>query len=167
MATKFYTLTLAEFMRDKIKTNLQVELGLVTVMVGDLSRIFWPASEDAASYASAVPAVCITPTSISNGLQTLNQRYEQTNLFRVVYVDRIAEGTTHIANLLRILRVADQVLEDYRLDTISGLSQGQVVLAEVLSIEFDPPENSVLESADAQLFAAAFVLAVKLLVWNL
>ena len=168
MATKLNAKTIGTYIRDRIKANVGTELGLVACNLGDLRRVFWPASEDAAGYGSRVPAVFVMPVDFDNKLGTLNQRYDQNLRFRVVYVRAYDEGVTAFDALENgLARIADQILENYRFDNPAiALSQAQMVIAEVSSGEFDPPENELFMEAGAQLHAAAIIVTVRLRMWN-
>lgn len=167
MATKVNTHVIAQFLRDKIWVGFGSSPSLISCSVGDLERQFYPRSQGTDDYGTRVPCVFVQSQEADYSLATLNQRYHQPNFFRILYVDRIVEAATPDVNRFRADKIADLVLEDYRLATITGLSQAQVKVSYLRKIEYRPVEDMYVFAVNAQLLAVAITVEVQLIAWNL
>lgn len=163
-----YVETLGTFFETRLKAELESELGLSVCMWGDLEQVFHPDAEGDA-LAAMVPAIFIQPESDETDFTTMNsQRCTQNVDYRIVYVDRIAEGTTHESNRMRIRRIKDVFLANPRLDNpaITGLTNAQVVFVKPIATQFRPVEDLYVSQANAQLLAAALVVRARLILKN-
>ena len=168
MTTWNYIETIGQFFEARFKAQLQTELGLVVCMWGDLEQVFYPdANGDVLS--ASVPAIFIQPDVDETDNETLNSRRGRQMIdYRIIYVDRIAEGVTTESNRLRIGRVKDVILENPRLDNpaITGLTNAQIAWAKPVRTEFRPIEDAYVAQANAQLLAAALTVRVRVELLN-
>jgi hypothetical protein len=168
MALHFNATQIGEYMRDRIWTALNPAvadggLGLQVCSWGDMEP--FPAD---VNISSKLPAVYISPESLQNDFQTLNQRYSDYYTFRVLYLDVIPESVTSIHHRIRIERVADVIMGDLRLDNVAGLTlnNSQVVWSVVRGIEYRPPEDNLVNSVNANVYVAAVNWQVRLITWH-
>lgn len=163
-----YVETIGTFFESRLKTELESELSLAICMWGDLEQVFHPDSEGDV-LATMVPAIFIQPQSDTTDFTTLNaQRCTQDVDYRIIYVDRLAEGVTHESNRMRIRRVKDVILANPRLDdpAITGLTNAQIVWVKPIATEFRPVEDLYVNQATAQLIAAALTVRARLILKN-
>lgn len=152
---------ICDYWRDRFKTALQSELGLLTCMSGSIDQ--FPATERDLS--TVVPAIFVKALNVSTVLSTINGlTYEFRYRLRVVYVDKIAKGANVETRRARVQRIADVVLENYRMHnpapdsgTYPKLAAASVdrIFAVPNLIDFRPPEDSFVVAVSADLFAAA------------
>lgn len=163
-----YVETVGLFFESRLKSELETELSLRVVMWGDLEQVFYPDAEGE-QLAAMVPAIFIQPDSDTTDFTTVNaQRCTQDVDYRIIYVDRLAEGVTHESNRMRIRRVKDVILANPRLDdpAITGLTNAQVVWVKPIATQFRPVEDVYVAQANAQLIAAALVVRARLILKN-
>ena len=168
MASQYNSLVLLKYLRDLIQADADFMANVGNpapiCMVGDLDQ--WAADE---TLAADVPAVFVQPDSVDINFQTVDgKRYQDRYFFRVVYVDRIAEGTTHESNRLKAEYVASAITKKIRGDGSPTLTlvQAQLVWIRPTRIEFRPAEDLFAAAKDTKLFAATVVVEARLLSWN-
>jgi hypothetical protein len=163
-----YVETVGKFFESRFKTELETELSLKICSWGDLEQVFTPDAEGEV-LATMVPAIFIQPMTDATDFTTINaRRCTQDVDYRIIYVDRLAEGVTHESNRMRIRRVKDVILANPRLDNpaITGLTNAQVVWVKPIATEFRPVEDLYVAQAHAWLIAAALVVRAKLILKN-
>ena len=148
---------IAERIVELIDQNLSAAMGLKVVTIGALE--FFPALE---SLADNVPAVFVKPAP-STTLEriTTGQTYRIVYSFRIVFVKlfgsneeivkRKAEETQKIAELL---------IDNVDLGGLA-LPNGQVLFSTVKAIEWEPPEDNLVASLNADMTAAALLFTVE------
>lgn len=164
MSEHVFTRQIGEYMRDRVKSQLEAELSLKTCHYGDLD----PFPTSPTVVADTVPAVFFQPERVDSDFATINQRYAHFYTYRVIYVGTLPEGQTQEHARRIIERVADVIWEDIRMDASSpGPDYGtpakaQTVWSIVKNIQYRPPEDNFLVSINANLFASALTWQVQL-----
>lgn len=163
MSEHFFTKQIGEYMRDRFKTQLESSLSLKTCHYGDLD----PFPTDEILITSIVPAIFIQPMRLTNDFATINQRYNDFITYRVFLVDRLPEGITQEHVRRKIELVADEIVDDLRLDqstspNLGSPAKAQIVWSIVKDIDYRPPEENFLAACNAMLFASALTWQVNL-----
>jgi hypothetical protein len=174
MSTRFYTSGIGLFLRDRIKTVLEAAIGAGTVkrvMLGDLRRF----AQRKDFLTTKVPAVYILRQRFDAAtLLSLNQHYEVPYTYRIVYVDTVRtdltdSDDTHEDNVVdRAEKVADAIIENIVLaqpSPITALTNGQMLRVELVSCEFECPENDLMLGLHADGYAAALTVRVVTAMW--
>lgn len=168
MAQHFNARQLGEYIRDRIWTALSPSvasggLNLQVCSFGDMDP--FPAD---VNISSKLPAVYISPESLSNDFQTLNERYSAYYTFRILYLDVIPESVTSEHHRIRVERVADVIMGDLRLSDVAGLTlnNSQVVWSIVRGIEYRPSEDNLVNSVNANVYVTAVNWQVRLITWE-
>ena len=166
--SKSYIETIGNFIRDKVNTLLATELGLVNVMYGSLKQVFWVEAEGAEGLVNEAPSVFVLPETSDATIRTINaQRWSEDVTFRIVYVDKVAEGVSHDANRTRGQRIRDVLIEDPSLATISfANSNAQGIVMRSVRCEFYPIEDAYVSTVNAQLLAVAVIVNFNLMLTN-
>lgn len=148
---------IAERIVDLIDQNLSADMGLKVVTIGALE--FFPALEN---LADNVPAVFVKP-SPSTILEriTTGQTYRILYNFRVVFVMRFGPNE----EIVRSKTVEAQKLAELLIDHVDlgalAIPNGQLLFSTVKAIEWEPPEDNLVASLNADMTAAALVFAVE------
>lgn len=165
---KNYIQLIGEYIRDKVDTLLSSELGLVNVMYGSLKQTFWMEAEGAEGLVNEAPSVFVLPETSDSTIRTINaQRWSEDVVFRIVYVDKVAEGGTSDANRTRAQRIRDVLIEDPSLASIVWTnSNAQGIVMRSVRCEFYPIEDAYVSTVNAQLLAVAVVVSFNLMLTN-
>ena len=168
--SKSYIQVLGEYLRGRIDAQLATELGLVNVMYGSLRQVFYMEAEGAEGLVNEVPSVFVLPATSDVVITTVNaQRWTEDVVFRIVYVDKIAEGTTHDANRTRAQRIRDILIENPRFQTPAiafTSANAQILSIKRISIDFYPIEDAYVSSVNAQFLADALTVSLGVLLTN-
>lgn len=170
--SKSYIQVVGEYIVARIKAQLESELGLTNhpIMYGSLKQVFYAEAEGAEGLVDEVPAVFVMPATSDVVITTVNaQRWTDEMVYRIVYVDKIAEGTTHDANRTRAQRIRDILIENPRLQTPAiafTSANAQVLTVRRISIDFYPIEDAYVSSVNAQFLAVALTVSLGVLLTN-
>lgn len=167
--THFVGYQLGNYWRDVFDAALRGELGLQRGMNGSLEE--YPAGST--NLAALCPAFFLKLMSVTAGTATtvsgLTYRYNYR--FRLVYIDRGAEGQNIMLNRVKIQRFGDTILENWRMHnpapssasypdlSASSMSRIQAIVSD---IDFRPPEDNFVVSLNAQMLAAALTMDVDI-----
>ncbi len=155
---------IVDYLRDNARNDLSSELGLVDCMSGSLDQ--FPSGQALAARAPALFLAaqdCVTETVHISGIL-----YAFTYTIRAVMVQKIVEGQHVETNRMKIQRIGDQILENYRFHNpapsggLAGATVDQIQILSV-SIEYRPPEDQFVVSLQAQLMATAMTIVAKVL----
>jgi len=156
-APRLHETTIAERIVELIDQNLSGQLGLKVISIGALE--FFPALED---LAGNVPAVFVKPAPATNLERiTTGQTYRIVYYFRLVFVKPFAPGS----EIVKLKTQDTQKLAELLIDNVDlgGLSlpNGQVLFSSLKAIEWEPPEDNLVATINANLTAAALVFTVE------
>ena len=155
---------IVDYLRDNARADLSAsgELDLVDCMSGSLDQ--FPSGQ---ALSSRVPALFFMCTDVATDTVAVSGLlYAMVYTIRVVHVTRVTEGGHVETNRMKIQRVADQILENYRFHNPapSGALAGDLVdQIQLLSVqvEFRPPEDAFVVGLNAQLIATALTVTAR------
>ncbi len=148
---------IAERIVQLIDQNLSADMGLKVATIGALE--FFPALEN---LADNVPAVFVKPAP-STTLEriTTGQTYRVVYNFRIVLVTRFGPNE----EIVRSKTAEAQKLAELLIDNVDlgglAIPNGQLLFSTVKAIEWEPPEDNLVASINADMTAAALVFAVE------
>lgn len=148
---------IAERIVELIDQNLSAGMGLRVVTIGALE--FFPALEN---LADNVPAVFVKP-SPSTILEriTTGQTYRILYNFRVVFVMRFGPNEEIVrSKIVEAQKIAELLIDHVDLGALA-IPNGQLLFSTVKAIEWEPPEDNLVASLNADMTAAAVVFAVE------
>ena len=156
-APRLHETLIAEKIVELIDQNLADQLGLKVVAIGALE--FFPALE---TLANNVPAVFVKPAPATNLERiTTGQTYRIVYHFRIVFVKSFGPGE----EIVKLKTQETQKLAELFIDNVDlgGLSlpNGQVLFSILNTIEWDPPEDNLVATINANMTAAALVFTVE------
>jgi hypothetical protein len=154
---RLHETVIAERIVQLIDDNLSDSMGLKIVTIGALE--LFPALEQIMSQA---PAVFVKP-SPSTVLEriTTGQTYRITYNFRIVFVkafgplEEIVKSKTEEAQ-----KIAELLIDNVDLSGLS-LPNGQILFSTLKSIEWEPPEDNLVATVNADMTASALVFTVE------
>ena len=137
--------------------GLSADLNLKVITVGALE--FFPALEQ---LGDNVPAVFVKPSPSTNLERiTTGQTYRIVYNFRIVFVSAFTPNEEIIREkTVRTQKIAELLIDNVDLGGIS-LSNGQILFSTLKSIEWEPPEDNLVASVNADMTAAALVFTVE------
>ena len=137
--------------------GLSADLNLKVITVGALE--FFPALEQ---LGDNVPAVFVKPSPSTNLERiTTGQTYRIVYNFRIVFVSVFAPNEEIIREkTVRTQKIAELLIDNVDLGGLS-LSNGQILFSTLKSIEWEPPEDNLVASVNADMTAAALVFTVE------
>ena len=137
--------------------GLSADLNLKVITVGALE--FFPALEQ---LGDNVPAVFVKPSPSTNLERiTTGQTYRIVYNFRIVFVSVFAPNEEIIREkTLRTQKIAELLIDNVDLGGLS-LPNGQILFSTLKSIEWEPPEDNLVASVNADMTAAALVFTVE------
>lgn len=137
--------------------GLSADLNLKVITVGALE--FFPALEQ---LGDNVPAVFVKPSPSTNLERiTTGQTYRIVYNFRIVFVSVFAPNEEIIREkTVRTQKIAELLIDNVDLGGLA-LSNGQILFSTVKSIEWEPPEDNLVASINADMTAAALVFTVE------
>jgi len=137
--------------------GLSADLNLKVITVGALE--FFPALEQ---LGDNVPAVFVKPSPSTNLERiTTGQTYRIVYNFRIVFVSVFGPNEEIIrAKTIRTQKIAELLNDNVDLGGLA-LSNGQILFSTLKSIEWEPPEDNLVASVNADMTAAALVFTVE------
>ncbi|MCG3206062.1 MAG: hypothetical protein KCHDKBKB_02788 [Elusimicrobia bacterium] len=137
--------------------GLSVDLNLKIITVGALE--FFPTLEQ---LTDNVPAVFVKPSPSTNLERiTTGQTYRIVYNFRIVFVSVFGPNEEIIREkTIRTQKIAELLIDNVDLGALS-LPNGQVLFSTLKSIEWEPPEDNLVASVNADMTAAALVFTVE------
>ncbi|MCG3205214.1 MAG: hypothetical protein KCHDKBKB_01933 [Elusimicrobia bacterium] len=137
--------------------GLSTDLNLKVITVGALE--FFPALEQ---LGDNVPAVFVKPSPSTNLERiTTGQTYRIVYNFRIVFVSVFAPNEEIIREkTVRTQKIAELLIDNVDLGGLA-LSNGQILFSTLKSIEWEPPEDNLVASVNADMTAAALVFTVE------
>lgn len=156
MAQRLHETEIADKIVDLINTTLGNSMGLKVVMMGALE--FYPALETLSDH---VPAVFIKP-SPSTELEriTTAQTYQIVYNFRIVFVKKFAANEEIVRQkVIETQKIAELLLDQVNLSGLV-LTNGQIMRTNLRAIEWEPAEDSLVASINAEMTAAAMTFTV-------
>ncbi|MCG3204952.1 MAG: hypothetical protein KCHDKBKB_01669 [Elusimicrobia bacterium] len=137
--------------------SLSADLNLKVITLGALE--FFPALEQ---LSDNVPAVFVKPSPSTNLERiTTGQTYRIIYNFRIVFVSIFAPNEEIIREkTVRTQMIAELLIDNVDLGALS-LPNGQVLFSSLKSIEWEPPEDNLVASVNADMTAAALVFTVE------
>ena len=157
-APRLHENLIAEKIVQLIDQSLSTELALKVVTIGALE--FFPTLDEA--LVNSVPAVFVKPSPSTNLERiTTAQTYRIVYNFRIVYV-RLFKPNEEIVKqkTLQTQKIAELLIDNVNLGGLS-LPNGQILFSILRSIEWEPPEDNLVASINADLTAAALVFGVE------
>lgn len=137
--------------------GLSADLNLKVITVGALE--FFPALEQ---LGDNVPAVFVKPSPSTNLERiTTGQTYRIVYNFRIVFVSVFGPNEEIIREkTIRTQKIAELLIDNVDLGGLS-LPNGQILFSTLKSIEWEPPEDNLVASVNADMTAAALVFTVE------
>ena len=148
---------IAERIVSLIDQNLSTDMGLKVVTIGALE--FFPALE---SLADNVPAVFVKPSPSTNLERiTTGQTYRIVYNFRVVFVMRFGPNEEIVrSKIVEAQKIAELLIDHVDLGGLA-IPNGQILFSTIRAIEWEPPEDNLVASINADMTAAALVFTVE------
>lgn len=140
-----------------INDNLSGDMGLKVVTIGALE--FFPALEN---LSDNVPAVFVKPSPSTNLERiTTGQTYRIVYSFRIVFV-KLFNPNEEIVKLKTIdtQKIAELLIDNVNLGDLV-IPNGQVLFSTLKSIEWEPPEDNLVATINADMTASALVFTVE------
>jgi hypothetical protein len=140
-----------------IDQTLSGPLGLKVVTVGALE--LFPALE---KIEDNVPAVFVKPAPSTALLRiTTGQTYRITYNFRIVYVRSFGPNEEMVkSKVAETQQIAELLIDNVDLSGLS-LSNGQILFSTLKTIEWEPPEDNLVATLNAQMTSTALVFTVE------
>jgi len=156
-APRLHETLIAERLVELIDQNLASTLGLKVVALGALE--FFPALE---SLSDNVPAVFIKPAPATNLERiTTGQTYRVVYYFRIVFIKQFGPCEEIVkTKIIDTQKIAELLIDNVDLGGLS-LPNGQVLFSTLRAIEWEPPEDNLVATINANMTAAAMVFTVE------
>lgn len=156
-APRLHETLIAEKIVELIDQALSSPMGLKVVTIGALE--FFPALE---TLANNVPAVFVKPSPSTNLERiTTGQTYRIAYNFRIVFV----KGFGPNEEIVRSKTVETQKIAELLIDNVDlgglALPNGQILFTTLKTIEWEPPEDNLVASINADMTATALVFTVE------
>jgi hypothetical protein len=156
-APRLHETLIAEKVVELIDQNLSGPMGLKVVTIGALE--FFPALE---TLADNLPAVFVKPAPSTNLERiTTGQTYRISYSFRIVFVKSFGPSE----EIVRQKTVETQKIAELLIDHVDlgglALRNGQILFTTLKTIEWEPPEDNLVASLNADMTAAALVFTVE------
>ena len=156
-APRLHETVIAQRIVDLINQNLAASLGLKVIAIGALE--FYPALDN---MAGDVPAVFVKPSpSTTLARITTGQTYRVVYSFRIVYVQLFGPNDEIVKNkTVNTQQIAELLIDNIDLGGLA-LDNGQILFSTVKAIEWEPPEDNLVASINADMTAAALLFSVE------
>lgn|SRR5574339_10583 len=154
----FHVIVLCGELQRIAVAELQVALGLKSVMIGDITSMPTP------GITNIIPGIWIQPMpATTNEFDELPRVMSQKYYFRFVYVRLIGRGENIINKSMQdITLIMNTYCDKYQLPDITNLPTGtQALWAMIKSVEWRPPEDMYVQNIHADLAAVAFNLEIE------
>ncbi|OGS32982.1 MAG: hypothetical protein A2218_10370 [Elusimicrobia bacterium RIFOXYA2_FULL_53_38] len=156
-APRLHETVIAERIVELINENLADVLGLKIAALGALE--LFPALED---LPDNVPAVFVKPAPATNLERiTTGQTYRVSYHFRIVFVKPFGPREQVIkTKTLETQKIAELLIDNINLDGLT-LENGQILSSMLNAIEWEPPEDNLVATINANMTASALVFTVE------
>ena len=156
-APRLHETLIAERIVELIDQNLSAPLSLKVATIGALE--FFPALE---TLGDNVPAVFVKPSPSTNLERiTTGQTYRIVYNFRLVFVGAFGPNEEIVrSKTVDAQKIAELLIDNVDLGQLS-LPNGQILFSILRSIEWEPPEDNLVASINADLTAVALNFAVE------
>jgi len=156
-APRLHETLIAERIVELIDQNLSGLMGLKVVAIGALE--FFPALEQ---LADNVPAVFVKPSPSTNLERiTTGQTYRIVYNFRLVFVGAFGPNEEIVrSKTVNTQKIAELLIDNVDLGALA-LPNGQVLFSTLKQIEWEPPEDNLVASINADMTASALVFIVE------
>ncbi|MCX5784590.1 MAG: hypothetical protein NTX59_02780 [Elusimicrobia bacterium] len=156
-APRLHETLIADRIVELIDQNLADQLGLKVIAIGALE--FFPALEN---LVNNVPAVFVKPAPATNLERiTTGQTYRIVYGFRIVFVKSFGPGEEIVkTKTVETQKIAELLIDNVDLGGLS-LPNGQVLFSSLKAIEWEPPEDNLVATINANMTAAALVFTVE------
>jgi hypothetical protein len=156
-APRLHETILAEQIIQLIDQNLSATLGLKVIAIGALE--FYPALQQ---LANNVPAVFVKPApSTALARITTGQTYRIVYSFRIVYVQLFGPNDEIVKNkTINTQQIAELLIDNIDLGGLQ-LPNGQILFSTVKAIEWEPPEDNLVATINADMTATALIFSVE------
>lgn len=156
-APRLYETLIAEKIVELIDQNLSSVMALKVVTIGALE--FFPALE---TLGNSVPAVFVKPSPSTNLERiTTGQTYRIAYHFRIVFVKSFGSNE----EIIRSKTVETQKIAELLIDNVDlgglALPNGQILFTTLKTIEWEPTEDNLVASINADMTATALVFTVE------
>lgn len=156
-APRLHETLIAERIVELIDQNLSSPMGLKVVTIGALE--FFPALE---TLGDNVPAVFVKPSPSTNLERiTTGQTYRIVYNFRIVFVSSFGPNQ----EIVRSKTVDGQKIAELLIDNVDlgqlSIPNGQVLFSTLRTIEWEPPEDNLVGSINADITAVALNFTVE------
>jgi len=155
-APRLHETLIAERIVELIDQNLSSLMGLKVVAIGALE--FFPALEQ---LSANVPAVFVKPSPSTNLERiTTGQTYRIVYHFRLVFVEAFGPNEEIVrSKTVNTQKIAELLIDNVDLGALA-LPNGQVLFSTLKQIEWEPPEDNLVASINADMTASALVFTV-------
>lgn len=156
-APRLHETLIAEEIVRLVDQTLSETMGLKVVTIGALE--LFPALERLADH---LPAVFVKP-SPSTALEriTTGQTYRITYNFRIVFVKSFGANEEVVKSKTEeTQKIAELLIDNVDLSGLS-LPNGQILFSTLKSIEWEPPEDNLVATVNADMTATALVFSVQ------
>lgn len=156
-APRLHETLIAERIVQLIDDNLAGVMGLKVVTIGALE--FFPALEN---LINNVPAVFVKPSPSTNLERiTTGQTYRIVYNFRIVAVGAFGPNQEIVrAKITDAQKIGELLIDNVDLGSLS-LPNGQILFSTLKTIEWEPPEDNLVASINADMTAAALSFTVE------
>mgnify|MGYP001562829866 CR=1 FL=1 len=156
-APRLHEILIAERIVSLIDQNLSIPMGLKVAAIGALE--FFPALDN---LSDNVPAVFVKPAPATTLERiTTGQTYRIVYAFRIVLVKAFGPNEEIVrSKALEAQKIAELLIDNVDLGGLS-LPNGQVLFSTVKSVEWEPPEDNLVATINADMTAAALVFSVE------
>lgn len=156
-APRLHETLIAERIVELVDQNLSASMGLKVVTIGALE--FYPALDQ---LSNNVPAVFVKPSPSTNLERiTTGQTYRIVYNFRIIFVELFGPNEEIVrSKTVNTQKIAELLIDNVNLGQLS-LPNGQVLFSTLKAIEWEPPEDSLVASVNADMTAAALVFTVE------
>lgn len=156
-APRLHETLIAERLVELIDQNLAEQLGLKIVAIGALE--FFPALENLHENS---PAVFVKPAPATNLERiTTGQTYRIVYHFRLVFVKPFNPDSEIIkTKIAETQRLAELLIDNVDLGGLT-LPNGQILFLSLKAIEWEPPEDNLVATINANMTASALVFTVE------
>lgn len=156
-APRLHETLIAERIVELVDQNLSSAMGLKVVTIGALE--FFPALE---TLGNNVPAVFVKPSPSTNLERiTTGQTYRIAYHFRIVLVKSFGPNEEIVrSKTVETQKIAELLIDNVDLGGLS-LPNGQILFTMLKTIEWEPPEDNLVASINADMTATALVFTVE------
>lgn len=156
-APRLHETVIAERIVQLIDQGLSQVLGLKVVAIGALE--FYPALD---KLADDIPAVFVKPAPSTTLVRiTMGQTYRTVYSFRIVFVQLFGPNEEIVKNkTANTQKIAELLIDNIDLGKLA-LANGQILFSTLKAIEWEPPEDNLVATINANMTAAALVFTVE------